>query len=72
MELFELNKYLIQFINDNLHDVTGEVKQKCLQIRDETLKKNENMKLEQQRINKELLEYKSINQTLTEKLQLIK
>jgi hypothetical protein len=72
VELFELNKYLIQFINDNLHDVTGDVKQKCLQIRDETLKKNENMKLEQQRINKELLKYQSINQTLTEKLQLIK
>jgi hypothetical protein len=63
---------LIQFINDNLHDVTGDVKQKFLQIRDETLKKNENMKLEQQRINKELLKYQSINQTLTEKLQLIK
>ena len=38
-ELFELYNLLIQLINDNLDDVTGEVKQKCLQIRDETLKK---------------------------------
>ena len=38
-KLFELYNLLIQLINDNLDDVTGEVKQKCLQIRDETLKK---------------------------------
>ena len=72
MELFELNNSLIQLINTNLGDITGEVKQKCLQIRDETLKKNENIKIEQQGINKELLKHQSINQTLTQKLQLIK
>jgi hypothetical protein len=64
-ELFELNNSLIQLINDNLDDVTGEVKQKCLQIRDVTITKNINIKIEQQQINNKLLEYQRIYRTLT-------
>ena len=67
-ELVELYNLLIQLINDNLGYVTGEVKKKCLQIKDETLIKIKNIEIEQQRINNELLKYENTYSILTKKL----
>jgi hypothetical protein len=68
-ELFELNNSLIQLIEENLRDVTGEVKSKCVQIRDETIRKNQNIKIEQQKIKSEVTKYISIYETLRERLR---
>ena len=68
-QLVELYNSLIQLINDNLGDVTGEVKKKCLQIRGETLIKIENMEIEQQVINDGLIKCSNKNSILTKKLQ---
>jgi hypothetical protein len=68
-ELFELNNSLIQLIEENLSDVTGEVINKCVQIRDETLRKNQNIKIEQQKIKSEVTKYISIDETLRERLR---